>query len=128
VKHAKKEWWVFAVLVAMAAAVILFAGCENPNSGDGGGTLVSVEDVALSETAEKTVAVGGTFELTAVITPSNASDTKIIWRSLQPNVAAVFGNGLAATVLAVSRGQTIIMAVTEDGGKIASCPVTVTTP
>jgi uncharacterized protein YjdB len=117
----KKALWIFAVLTA---TVILFAGCGDPNGA--AGSWVSVEGVTLSETGEKTLNVGDTFELTAAIIPSDASEKKVIWRSLQPNIAAVFEDGgLTATVLAVSPGTTIIMVVTEDGGEIASCPVTV---
>jgi uncharacterized protein YjdB len=120
VKHTKKALWIFAVLTAM---VFLIAGCGDPNGESGSG--ISVEGVTLNETGEKTLNVGETFELRAAIEPPDAGNKSVIWRSLQPAVAAVFEDGLSATVLAVSSGTTIIMVVTEDGGKIASYSIKV---
>ena len=122
-KYTKKAPWVFVVLTAM---VILFAGCRDPNNpNSGAGIRISVEAVTLSETGEKTLNVSDSFEMSAEITPPDASDKGVIWRSLSPSVVAVFGDGLTATVLGVAPGTTIIMVVTEDGGKIDSCTVTV---
>ena len=72
--------------------------------------------------------VGGTAAtLTATISPSNAANKNVIWSSDAESVATVAGNGLTATVTAVSNGTATITAKTEDGGLEATCTVTVKT-
>ncbi len=65
-----------------------------------------------------------TAQLTTIITPENASNTKIIWATSNPEVATV-DNGL---VTAVGVGSAVIIATTEDGGFTATCNVTVSVP
>ena len=122
-KFTKKTAWVVFALPAM---LILFTGCGEADAGNTtDGPVVSVEGIALSETAEKTLPVGETFKMTATITPHDASDQRIIWKSLRSNVAMVFADGLNVIVMAITPGTTTIMAFTEDGGYMVSCPVTV---
>ena len=64
---------------------------------------------------------GGT--LTATITPGNATNQNVTWKSSDTKVATV-DNGL---VTAVGLGTTTITVTTADGGKTATCEVTVTT-
>ena len=122
-KHAKIAVWM---VIALAAGAFLFAGCGGGDS-DSAGPDVYVTGITLNiaEDDEQVLSVGDSFEITATITPPNATDKRIAWRSLYPNVALVLGNDLTVTVLAVTTGETIIMAVTEDGGILASCPVKV---
>lgn len=58
----------------------------------------------------------------AVISPYNADDQSVVWRSNKPNVASVNSSG---RITAHSKGKAIITAVTKDGGLQASCMVTV---
>ena len=118
-----KALWIACALTAVA---LLFLGCANGAAEDT--TMVSVTNIALSETEEKNLAVGQTFELTAAITPGNASDKRIIWRSLHSNVAMILGDGLTVTIMALTPGETLIMAVSEDSGLIAACPIVVSRP
>ncbi len=67
---------------------------------------------------------GETFKLTATITPSNASNKNVIWKSSNTSVATV-SNGI---VTARSAGTATITATTEDGGKTATCQVSVKYP
>ena len=62
-----------------------------------------------------------TRQLTAAITPKNATNKNIIWSSSHPDVASVT-NGL---VTALKNGITVITAKTEDGGFTATCSVKV---
>jgi uncharacterized repeat protein (TIGR02543 family) len=72
--------------------------------------------------------VGGTAAtLTATISPSNAANKNVIWSSNAESIATVAGNGMTATVTAVSNGTATITAKTEDGGLEATCTVTVKT-
>ena len=82
----------------------------------------SVESVSVSpETAE--VEVGKTVELTAEITPANATNKKVIWSSSDTDTATV-ENGI---VTGVKEGTATITATTEDGAKTDTCTVTVKT-
>ena len=60
--------------------------------------------------------------LTATITPSDATNQNIIWSSSDNRVAMVSSAGL---VTAITAGNAVISAKTDDGGKTASCSVTV---
>jgi uncharacterized protein YjdB len=114
-----KHIWFFAVLTA----VTLLAACSE--AGAGSEEYVYVGGISLNGDAEKTLQVGETYELTVTITPANASEKGIIWKSIQPRVALVFADGPTGTVMAFTPGETIIMAVTEDGGFMASVTITV---
>ncbi len=61
------------------------------------------------------------FLLEATITPENATEKLVAWTSSNPKVATV-EDGL---VHALSEGNTIITAITRDGGLQATCQVTV---
>ena len=72
-----------------------------------------------------TLAVGTSEKLTAAVTPENADNRNVLWKSDDPSVAEVSDDG---TVKALKNGSTVIRAVTSDGGYKASCYVTVETP
>lgn len=70
-----------------------------------------------------TVGVGGTLQLTAVVTPSDATDRSVSWSSSDGSVATVSSTGL---VTGVSAGTVRITCTASDGsGVSASCEVTV---
>lgn len=81
---------------------------------------VSVESVTLSSRT-LTLNVGGSSILTATVTPDNVADKSVVWASSDSNVATV-ANGV---VTAVGPGTATITVSTVDGGKIATCTVTV---
>ena len=62
------------------------------------------------------------LQLSATITPANATNKKIIWSSSAPEFATVDENGL---VTAVSKGDVTITVTTEDGGKKDSIDIAV---
>ena len=80
---------------------------------------IPVKSVTVSP-AETTIHMGETVQLEAVISPSNATNQKIVWSSDTPGVAAVSDEG---TVTGVSQGWTAIYAAV-DGIK-GYCKVTV---
>ncbi len=65
---------------------------------------------------------GDTYNLAANITPSNASNKKIMWISDDKTVVSVDDNG---TVTAIGEGTAQIKAVTKDGGYTAKCDIIV---
>jgi uncharacterized protein YjdB len=79
--------------------------------------------IALDHTAV-TVRPGSTAQLTATISPSNATNKNVTWKSLSKEVATV-EEGL---VSALTEGTAVIQAISNDGYYIASCTVTVASP
>ena len=82
---------------------------------------VPVTGVTLNKTSTS-LYVGDTETLTATVAPDNATDKDVTWTSSDSAVATVDQNGL---VTALARGTAVITATTADGGKTASCTVTV---
>lgn len=84
---------------------------------------VAVTGVTLNET-ELTLEEGETADLTATIAPENATNKNMTWTSSDPDTATVDENG---HVTAKKAGETpaVITVTTEDGGKTATCKVTV---
>lgn len=74
--------------------------------------------------AEASVEVGKTVQLTASVSPADASCTAVVWDSSDKAVATVSSDGV---VTGLSTGQTFITATTTDGTLLsAQCIVTVT--
>jgi cellulase/cellobiase CelA1/uncharacterized protein YjdB/aryl-phospho-beta-D-glucosidase BglC (GH1 family) len=66
---------------------------------------------------------GGTGQLTATVTPADATNKTVNWRSSNTAIATVSASGL---VTAVANGTVTITATTQDQGYTATCTVTVT--
>ena len=66
---------------------------------------------------------GGSETLTATVTPSNATNKSVSWKSSNTGTATVDNNG---KVTAVKAGSATITVTTTDGSKTATCSVTVT--
>ncbi|WP_143317676.1 M4 family metallopeptidase [Clostridium sp. HBUAS56017] len=81
---------------------------------------VKVTGVSLNRTSA-TLNVSGTVSLSTTITPADATNKSVTWSSSNPSVATV-SNGL---VTAKAAGKAVITAKTVDGGKTATCVVTV---
>jgi len=81
---------------------------------------VAVSGVTLDKQTAS-ITIGGTETLSAIIAPVNATNQNVTWSSSNPSVAAVSGG----TVTGVSMGTSTITVTTADGGKTASCTVTV---
>ncbi|MXN91746.1 T9SS type A sorting domain-containing protein [Flavobacterium sp. Sd200] len=82
---------------------------------------VPVTSVALNKTTT-TIPAGATEQLTATVSPINASNQNVAWTSSNAAIATVNTNGL---VTAISPGTAIITVTTQDGSKTAGCTVTV---
>ena len=82
---------------------------------------MAVTGVSLSKTSLSLVE-GGSETLTATVSPDNASNKSVNWKSSATDIATVDGSG---KVTAVKAGSATITVSTTDGGKTSSCDVTV---
>ena len=85
-------------------------------------SVVSVSGVTLDKTSIS-LAKGSTQALIATIAPVTATNKTVSWTTSNATIASV-SNG---TVTANSQGTATITVTTADGGKVATCIVTVTT-
>ena len=97
------------------------------NTADSSYTLpVSPTGIKLDKTAVSLTAginINQSVALTATVSPNNAAVKNVTWMTGNSNVATVDAYG---RVTAVGRGKCTITAKTLDGGKAATCEVTVT--
>lgn len=113
----KKMWKALAVLTAIALFGSAFTACKSDDDGDDD---VSVTGVSLDKTSAE-LEVGDTLKLTATIEPADATNQNVSWSSSNVEVATV-ENG---TVTAKAVGTAVITVKTADGGKEATCTITV---
>jgi uncharacterized protein YjdB len=83
--------------------------------------LVPVAGVELDKAALD-LKPGDSEALAATVLPPTASNRAVVWSSNAPGVAEVSSGGL---VTALAEGLAVITATTQDGGKTATCAVTV---
>lgn len=85
-----------------------------------------VKGITLS-VSSKTLYVGDpSLDISAALTPANATDKSLEWSSSDPEVASIApGAALHAVIKPLKPGKTTITATTKDGGFTASCEVTV---
>ncbi|MBR6603806.1 MAG: Ig-like domain-containing protein [Clostridia bacterium] len=82
--------------------------------------IVPVTGISL-DISEKELIEGEAFTLNATVAPENATNKNVIWRSTDEDVATV----IDGVVTAKKAGNATIMAITEDGGKVAECALKV---
>ncbi|GHU10808.1 hypothetical protein FACS1894151_10390 [Spirochaetia bacterium] len=85
---------------------------------------IDVTGVELNHT-DGTIAVNGEVSLTATITPANATNQTVTWKSSDSSIATVTGTGKQVAVKGLNAGTATITVTTEDGGFTAECAVTV---
>ena len=66
---------------------------------------------------------GESGKLTVTVSPSDATNKSVTWKSSNPSVATVSSDG---TVKAIAKGTATITVTSSDGKKTATCTVTVT--
>ena len=82
-------------------------------------TVIAVTGVKLDQTA-LTLNAGESAQLTATVSPSNATNKSVTWSSNNSNVSVSGGKVTAKTA-----GSAIVTVTTADGGYAAQCNVTV---
>jgi uncharacterized protein YjdB len=85
------------------------------------GGFVAVKSISVSP-SELSLTKGESASLSCIINPTNASIKNITWKSSSSSVATVSSEG---QVEAIADGVAVITVTAEDGGKTASCMVTV---
>ena len=101
----------------LSAMALLFAvGC-----GEKEPPVISVSSVSLSKTSI-TIKEGSSESLSATVSPSDAQNKAVSWSSSNSSVATVDNSG---RVTGVKAGSATITVTTSDGGKTATCSVTV---
>lgn len=83
---------------------------------------VAVTGVAVSPTSTTLTAVGATKSLIATISPSNATNKAVNWKSSDDEIATINTNGV---VTAVANGTVTITATTVDGNHVGNSSITV---
>ena len=115
-----------SALMSLTMISVVFFGCgpkEEPlPPTPPAPTTVSVTGVSLNKTSLSLVE-GGSESLTATVSPDDATNKAVSWKSSDTGVATVDGSG---KVTAVKAGSTTITVTTTDGSKTATCSVTVT--
>ena len=86
----------------------------------GESVIYKVTKVELDKTSLE-LTEGGTARLTATILPDNATNKNVTWSTSDASIATVTDG----VVTAVAPGTATITVTTEDGGKTATCAVTV---
>ena len=76
-----------------------------------------VISVSLDKT-QATIDEGKTLQLTATVTPDDATNKEVTWSSSNTSVATVDANGL---VTGIKKGETVITVTAKDGNKTATC-------
>ena len=82
---------------------------------------IKVTGVTLNQTSISIVPGGGE-RLTATVTPADATNKNVTWKSSNEAIATVDANGI---VIGVASGTATITVTTEDGGYTATCAVEV---
>lgn len=95
----------------------LIASCDSDDS-------VAVSGVTLDST-NLSLAPGDSATLVATVSPDNADDKSVTWKSSDTDVATVDVSAGVGVVASKSVGTATITVTTTDGGKTAKCTVTV---
>ena len=102
------------ITLAILFSVFLFVSCKDDPA-------VLVTGVKLDKDS-MTLAIGNEKTLVATVTPEDATNKKVTWKSSDSTIATVDENG---KVTGIAAGEAIITVTTEDGKKTATCTVTV---
>lgn len=114
---------IAAIAAALFSMTLFSCGPDEPdNNGPTGPTTVAVTGVTLNKSSLSLVE-GNSETLTATVSPDNATNKAVSWKSSDASIASVDGTG---KVTAVKAGSATITVSTTDGSKTATCSVSVT--
>ena len=95
---------------------------SNSNKTSNTPSKVAVSSISFSSSTTG-INVGGSKKLSVIIKPTNASNKSVTWSSSNTSIVSVDQNG---KITGKKVGSATITATTKDGGKKATCKVTVT--
>ena len=108
------------IIISAIALAVLAVSCEEKAA-----PTIALEGISLNKKSVD-VLKGETVQLSVIYNPENATTKPAVtWSSSKPSVATVSSTGM---VTAVAKGETYIIATTEDNAFKANCLVKVTTP
>ena len=110
-----------ALLVATVLLSTSFWSCSKNEEPEPTPPAVTVTGVTLNKT-DLMLEIGGSETLTATVAPADATNKNVTWKSSDATVATVDDNG---KVTGGAAGEAPITVTTEDGGKTATCKVSV---
>lgn len=87
--------------------------------------VIAVTGVTIDNGSTADVNVGSTLQLTATVTPANASNKNVTWSSSNTAAVTVSATGLAT---GIASGTGIISVTTTDGGFVANITISVAVP
>ncbi|MDD7455923.1 MAG: Ig-like domain-containing protein [Bacteroidales bacterium] len=110
-------------ILSAIAITFAFAGCgeDEKENKEPEPVVVSVSSVSLDKSTISMIE-GETANLAATVKPDNATNKAVEWKSSATSVATVDGSG---KVTAMKAGEATVTVTTKDGGKTATCKVTV---
>jgi len=116
--------WMQRLAVLGLASMLLgvLPACGGGSGGSAAPAPVPVTGVQLSSNSLDLTGGEAAATLTATVQPADASNPAVTWSSSNTSVATVS----AGAVTPVASGSATIMVTTVDGGKTATCAVTVT--
>jgi uncharacterized protein YjdB len=114
-KHKRIAGTILPLAILLLLSMLCIAACPNESG------TIAVTGVSLNE-ATLSLDVGETETLIATVEPPDADNQAVLWTSSDPAIATVNDTGV---VTAIAAGLARIVATTADGGKTASCEVTV---
>jgi len=110
---------------ALAVAMMVFTACgKSVNNDNNGGQTVAVTGVTLNQTTATLALTDSPLTLVATVAPTDATNKTVSWTSSNAAVATVAGG----VVTPVAAGSATVTVTTQDGGKTATCIVTVGAP
>ena len=104
--------------ILFAAVALLLTACGSKDTP----AATAVSSVSVTP-ASVDMKVGQSVQLTATVLPENAANKAVSWTSSDASIASVDQNGKLS---ALQEGSATITATTQDGGKTATCRVSVT--
>lgn len=104
----------------LLSVLFLLVGLCSCSQKDSTPTTIPVTAITLNPTS-LSLSEGESADITASISPNNASNQKVIWSSSDASVASVSGG----KVTGIAKGTATISAIADDNGKEAKCTVTV---
>ena len=131
-KMKKKISWLFTATLLMFLFVGVFTSCDDDEEDNiQQDVSVSVTGVSLN-VSSLSLLPGGSYTLTATVTPENAADKTVTWNCSDENIVLLTDNEDGTATITVSEeaeenNECTVTVTTKDGDFTAECIVTVIT-